>query len=99
MTPTCSRLRHIRGSATRRAASPGIQSLADVNVALHDDRERSGRAGDNTKFGVQLFAVANVTLHDALRETVRATCQHDIGVQFFADVNDTLHDARLHEPG
>ena len=43
----------------------GIQSLADVNVALHEDRERSARAGDNTTFGVQLFADANVTLHDA----------------------------------
>ena len=43
----------------------GIQSLADVNVALHEDRERSGRAGDNTTFGVQLYADANVTLHDA----------------------------------
>ena len=26
----------------------GIQSLADVNVVLHEDRERSGRAADNT---------------------------------------------------
>ena len=30
----------------------GIQSLAEVNVALHEDRERSGRAADNTTFGV-----------------------------------------------
>ena len=30
----------------------GIQSLADVNVALHEDRERSGRAADNTTFGI-----------------------------------------------
>ena len=30
----------------------GIQSLADVNVALREDRERSGRAADNTTFGV-----------------------------------------------
>ena len=32
----------------------GIQSLAEINVALHDNRERSGRAGDNTTFGTTL---------------------------------------------
>ena len=30
----------------------GIQSLAEVNVALHEERDRSGRAADNTTFGI-----------------------------------------------
>ena len=30
----------------------GIQSLAEVNVALQEERDRSGRAADNTTFGI-----------------------------------------------
>ena len=30
----------------------GIQSLAEVNVALQEERDRSGRAADNTMFGI-----------------------------------------------
>ena len=68
----------------------GIQSLADINVALHDDRERSGRAGDNTTFGVQLFADANVTLHDALERNCPCHLTGLHGVQLSADVDVTL---------
>ena len=36
----------------RKKMTYGIQSLAETNVALLDNRERSGLAGDNTIFGV-----------------------------------------------
>ena len=32
--------------------SYSIQSLAEVNVALQEERDRSGRAADNTTFGI-----------------------------------------------
>ena len=51
----------------------GIKSLADVNVALHEDLERNGRATRKNDIGVQLFTAANVTFHDALERNVRAT--------------------------
>ena len=61
-----------------------IQSLAEVNVALQEDRDRSGRADDNTTLAYNSLRVQTSHRLSKRMEYGRAADNTTFGVQVFA---------------